>query len=167
MDGNATPQRSLALCAAAALLVGTLGGVVWAVVVKATDYEVGIVAWGIGFLTAFVSVRVVSRGGRDVQALAIVTALAGIFVGKYLGFALVLSAAAKSELGVEIGIVSGDMISFFRHGLGDVFGYFDLLWVALAVASAFRVAQGRGSSDGPAVAKEAEPDSTLTLTPSR
>ena len=52
--------RPLGLAVAAGLAAAVVGAVVWAFVVKLSDYEVGIVAWGIGLLVG-VTVAGVSR----------------------------------------------------------------------------------------------------------
>lgn len=139
--------RSIFLPVAAALAAAIAGGVAWGLIVKLTDYEVGIVAWAIGFI-AGTAVLLASGGakGRQLQAIAVVSALLGILLGKYLSYAFAvqeeLSELAES-VGVEesIGIFSGDMFSFFREDLDAVFGLFDLLWVGLAVFTAWRIPQ--------------------------
>ena len=68
----------------------------WGLISKYTDYEVGVVAWGIGFLCGFAVER--AAGGRrsaDLQAIAIVTALLGVLLGKYLGFAFAVQEAQQ------------------------------------------------------------------------
>jgi len=57
----------------------------------------------------------------------------GVLVGKYLGYALTV----REQFDGEIGVFSSDMWSFFRQDLGAVFGLFDLLWLALAVGTAW------------------------------
>ena len=39
--------------AIAALLAAIAGAVVWALIIVLAEYELGIIAWGIGLLTAF------------------------------------------------------------------------------------------------------------------
>ena len=68
----------------------------WGLISKYTSYEVGVVAWGIGFLCGFAVER--AAGGRrsaDLQAIAIVTALLGVLLGKYLGFAFAVQEAQQ------------------------------------------------------------------------
>lgn len=142
-DPAASPPRSggsgLALAIAAGLGAGIVGGIVWGLVVKWSDYEVGILAWAIGFAAGTaVLVATSHRKGTDLQAIAIGGALLGILVGKYLGFAFAVQEEAK-RLGIDIGLLSRDMVDIFRDSLGDVFGGFDLLWVGLAVVSAWRL----------------------------
>jgi len=125
--GNATLGFLGALAAAFA------GAVVWALVVRATDYEVGVLAWGIGFAAAGAA-RIAARGsGPAVQLGAAVAAGFGVLLGKYLGYALLL----QEQFPGAVGLFSGDMVRFFREDLGNVFGLFDLLWLALAVGTAW------------------------------
>ena len=128
---------STGLALLAGLVAAIVGGTAWGLISKYTDYEVGIVAWGIGFLTGFAVER--AAGGRrspDLQAIAIVTALLGVLLGKYLGFAFAVQ-EAEQDFGTQTGLLSGEMFSLFRHNLSEVFGLFDLLWTGLAVASAW------------------------------
>ena len=106
-----------------------------------SDYEVGIVAWGIGFIVG-TAIVLATRGakGQRLQVLAVVCALAGILLGKYLSYALIVQEDAES-VGASIGLFSSDMFSFFREDLDAIFGLFDLLWTALAVFTAWRIPQ--------------------------
>ena len=135
------PSSSLLPAIGAGLVAALVGGIVWGLISKFSDYEVGIVAWGIGWIagTAVVLATGGARGPR-LQVIAVVSSLVGILLGKYLGYAFDIQEAAKA-VGVDIGLVSGDMFTFFREDLGDVFGPFDLLWVGLAVFTAWRIAQ--------------------------
>jgi hypothetical protein len=147
------PSSSLLPAVAAGLVAAIVGGVAWAVIVKTSDYEVGIAAWGIGFI-AGTAVVLATRGakGPRLQVIAVVCALLGILLGKYLGYALVVQEEAES-FGASIGLVSSDMFSFFREDLDAVFGLFDLLWVGLAVFTAWRIPQVDEPEPGPAPAE--------------
>ena len=128
---------SPALAMLAGLGAAIVGGVAWGLLVKYSDYEVGVVAWAIGFMTGYAVMR--GAGGRrsaDLQAIAIVTALLGILVGKYLGFAFAVQDAER-DFGVQTGLLSGEMFSLFRESLSEVFGLYDVLWTGFAVASAW------------------------------
>jgi hypothetical protein len=135
------PSDSLLPALGAGLLAAIVGGVVWAFIVKLSDYEVGIIAWGIGFI-AGTAVVFASRGakGTRLQVVAVVSALVGILLGKYLSYAFVVQEQAD-DAGVSLGLFSSDMFRFFREDLDSVFGLFDLLWVGLAVFTAWRVPQ--------------------------
>jgi hypothetical protein len=127
----------------AGLVAALVGGVVWGLIVKTTDYELGFVAWGIGFVagTAVVFANRSERGPR-LQVIAVISALLGILLGKYLSYAFILQEEAKS-FDASVGLFSGDMFSFFREDVQIVFGLFDLLWVGLAVVAAWRIPQIR------------------------
>jgi hypothetical protein len=123
----------------AGLVVGIAGGIAWGLIVKSTDYEIGFAAWGIGFLTGLV-VLTATRGARGLplQAIAIVCALFGIVLGKYLAFVWVLQEGAD---GLNISVFSSDAFDLFRNNLDIVFDWIDLLWVGLAVYTAWRTLQ--------------------------
>ena len=147
------PSSSLLPAVAAGLVAALVGGVAWGIIVKTSDYEVGIAAWGIGFI-AGTAVVLATRGakGPRLQVIAVVCALLGILLGKYLSYALVVQEEAES-FGASIGLVSGDMFRFFREDLDAVFGLFDLLWVGLAVFTAWRIPQVDEPEPGPAPAE--------------
>ena len=132
-------HASALLPALASLAAGVVGGVLWGLIVKWSNYEVGVVAWAIGFM-AGTAVANVARGARGphLQVIAVAGALVGILLGKYLSFAFAVQEDAQA-VGVELGVLSGEMFRFFRENLSDVFGLFDLLWIGLAVFTAWRI----------------------------
>ncbi len=107
--------------ALAAFAAAIAGGVVWGLIVKWTAYEIGFVAAGIGIL-AGLAVVAASRGARGLplQVIAIVAALVGVVVGKYLGYLW---------FGEENGYT-------FR----EMWSWWDALWIGLAVVMAYRIA---------------------------
>lgn len=135
------PSSSVLLALMATLAAGIAGGVLWGLIVKWSSYEVGIVAWAIGFIAGTVVV-LVTRGARGarLQVVAVVGALVGVLLGKYLSFAFALQEDAES-VGASIGVLSGDMFTIFRENLDEIFGLFDLLWIGLAVVTAWRIPQ--------------------------
>ena len=144
------PASSLFPAIAAGLVAALVGGIVWGLIVKISDYEVGFVAWGIGFVAGS-AVVLATRGakGRPLQVIAVVSALLGILLGKYLAFAFTVQDDAES-VGDSIGLLSGDMFSLFRNNLDVVFSFFDLLWVGFAVFTAWRIPQIDEPEPGPA-----------------
>jgi hypothetical protein len=128
---------------AAGLVAAIVGGVVWGLIVKWSDYEVGFAAWGIGFLVGLAVVTAARTRGLVLQVVAVLCALLGILVGKYLSFVWVLQDAATDEFGesVDIPVFSLDTFDLFRENLDTVFGWIDLLWVGLAVITAWRALQ--------------------------
>jgi hypothetical protein len=120
----------------AGLVAAIAGGVAWGLIVKSTDYEIGFAAWGIGFLTGL-AVLTATRGARGLplQVIAVVCALLGIVLGKYLAFVWVLQEGAD---GLNISVFSSDAVDLFRHNLDIVFDWIDLLWAGFAVYTAWR-----------------------------
>jgi hypothetical protein len=139
----ASEDRSAAALYVPAILAGLVaaiaGGVAWGLIVKSTDYEIGFAAWGLGFLTGF-AVLTATRGARGLplQAIAIVCALLGILLGKYLAFVWVLQESAED---LNVSVFSSRTFDLFRDNLDIVFDWIDLLWVGFAVYTAWRALQ--------------------------
>jgi len=135
--GGAFPMAVLA-----GLVAAVAGGVAWGLIVRWSGYEVGFVAWGIGFLVGS-AVALGARGSRGVpyQAAAVVLALVGIVLGKYLGFVWVLSDTFE-ELGisdVDVSVFSRATWDAFVEARNEVWSAFDALWIGLAVVTTFRI----------------------------
>jgi hypothetical protein len=129
--------------ALAGLVAAIAGGVVWALIVRWTDSEIGFVAWGIGFLVG-TAVVFGARNARGVpfQVVAVLLALAGIVIGKYLAFVWVGQDVLGDELGAlgfDLPVFSTDTFDLWWDARDDVWGGWDLLWVGLAVVTAFRI----------------------------
>jgi hypothetical protein len=135
--GGAFPMAVLA-----GLVAAVAGGVAWGLIVRWSGYEVGFVAWGIGFLVGS-AVALGARGSRGLpyQAAAVVLALFGIVLGKYLGFAWSLADAFEEEgfLDTEVPIFSRATWDAFVELRSEVWSAFDVLWIGLAVFTAFRI----------------------------
>jgi hypothetical protein len=156
-------ERPAAAALVPALLAGivaaVVGGVVWGLIVKWTDYEVGFVAWGIGFLVGLAVVTAARTRGLVFQVVAVLCALLGILIGKYLSFVWVLQNVADERLSenVDIPVFSMDTVDLFRNNLDTIFGWIDLLWVGLAVVTAWRALEPEKPEPAPAV-HEPAPD---------
>lgn len=127
--------------ALAGLVAAIAGGVLWGYIVRWSGYEVGVVAWGIGFATGS-AVVLGARGsrGRPYQVLAVVLSLGGILLGKYLSFAWALDEALEDQgLPIDVPIFSRATWDAFIEAREDVWGLFDLLFVGLAIFSAWRI----------------------------
>jgi hypothetical protein len=149
--GEPATAATLAVAAVAGLVAAVVGGIAWGLIVKWSEYEIGFVAWGIGFVVGM-AVLLAARGrkGLPLQAIAIVAALIGILIGKYLSFALILQDAADAE-GVELSLFGADMRQAFQDELGTVFALWDLLWIGLAVVTAWQILQPEEAEAEPAV----------------
>jgi hypothetical protein len=119
-----------------------VGAAVWAIVAIVADVQLGYIAWGVGILAG----AGMSIGNRDTNATSGIAsaafAIVGVILAKIFIFFYVVAAVQK-KLGVEI--PSDEMMSvFFRAS----FGVIDILFVVLAVGSAYRLGMaGFGSKD--------------------
>ncbi len=149
---------SLPLGLVGGLVAAIAGGVVWSLVLILLDYELGIVAWGIGFVCAFGVVTLGGGRGLPMQAVAIVTSIVGILIGKYGMFYYYLKQNVAEEYGLEaaatVTLYSTKVMIIFAEELGSMVGGYDLLWVALAVGTAWKVAGANTSA--PETTKPAE-----------
>jgi hypothetical protein len=127
--------------ALAGLGAAVVGGVAWGLIVKWTDYEIGFAAWGIGFIVGTaVVLGAQGKRGAPFQLLAVVLALVGIVLGKYLAFVWV-GQDVFDKVGLSLPIFSTDTMRLFWDTKSDVWGGWDLLWAGLAVVTAFRIPQ--------------------------
>jgi signal peptidase I len=116
-----------------AVLAAAAGGLAWGLVMKWTGYDLDASAWGVGILVGL-AVRVATgRRTGELQVVAVVATLLGVLLGKYLVFAFDL----QDQFGVVYGVFSGDTLQLFRDSLGDAFGTWDFLWIALGAGSAW------------------------------
>lgn len=122
-------------------LIGALvGGFVWGQIVKITEYEVGYVAIGVGFLCGW-AVGFFSQGGRGVpfQFIAAVTSVLGIFFGKYYAVYLILVKEYGPDFSKEVSLFSNDYFEFFREIISEVSEPIDFLFYGLAIYTAWRM----------------------------
>ena len=130
-------------------LATVVGGVIWGLIVIATGYVIGFMAWGIGLLSGF-AVVLFSKGrrGTPLQIIAVLSSVLGIAVGKYVTFFHFFKEAILKKYGAEIAsnvsIFSEEVIYIFIDGIGSMVSGFDILWVILAVITAWRIPKGIG-----------------------
>src|SRR5688500_564986 len=121
-----TPQALLP-AVAGGLLAAIVGGAVWGLIVILSDYEVGFVAWGIGFLAGFLVGRFAGwRKGASLQVIAIGSSLVGIVLGKYIAYVYFIKEAVREQVSEEaadsIGYFDTDVMRAFREDFSNVFG---------------------------------------------
>jgi hypothetical protein len=144
VEGIARPEtRSLLPAIGAGLVAAVVGGIVWGLIVKVSDYEIGFAALGVGFIVG--TAVVLGAGGRrglPYQVVAVVLALLGILLGKYLAFVWsVNDQAEEAGISVDLGLFSGDSFDLFTDRESGVWSWFDLLWIGIAAYIAFRATQ--------------------------
>ena len=136
------------------LFGAVIGGGVWAAIVVLTDYEIGIIAWGIGALCGFAVVWFAKgRKGPPLQMVAVATSVLGIVIGKYLTFYYFLREAMLTEYAEQdlegFSVVSMEVIRYFIESAPELLSGYDILWVVLAVITAWRIPQGSGINVDP------------------
>src|SRR5215204_2666763 len=130
---------------AGGLVAAVVGGFLWGLIVILSEYEIGIAAWGIGFVAGFAVVRFAGGAkGMPLQVVAVVSSLLGIVIGKYISYAYFFKQAVSDRFDVDISYLDSEIFRAFRENLTDVFGGFDLLWAALAVMTAWRLTRPSG-----------------------
>jgi len=140
---HAMPLRILQ-GAVGGLLGAVIGGIVWGLIVQFTGYESGWVAWGIGLLCGW-AVGYFSFGGRGLifQLIAIAASIFGILIGKYYFLYLALKDMAVEDYGPtyaeNIKIFSMDVLFTFIKYFSELFSFYDILFVGLAVYMAWRM----------------------------
>jgi len=132
------------------LLAAVIGGAVWAGIAIWTGYEVGYVALGVGFLCGLgVVMFTAGKKGMPLQMIAVVTSVLGIVIGKYGTFHHffhegLMQAENGAELAAGYGLFSGNMIQTFMANMSSMAGGIDLLWIGLAVYTAWSIPKASG-----------------------
>ena len=146
---------------AGAAVAALLGAGAWALIAAATGYELGLVAWAIGGLSGFGAVMF-ANGHADgrIQLIAVVASLGGILMGKYLSFLSLYNDMAAQLSGEDLAFLedladdpgvglqltelsfSTGFPTFMEWGM--MLGLFDVLWIFLAVSTAWKIAAQRG-----------------------
>jgi len=113
--GEAVPtSRRFALGLVGAILAGVVGMLAWFFLIQSTGHQIAFAAWGVGLLVGLGARALCREGGRRLGYAAGACALVAVVGGQLL--------AAGSPAG----------------GLG----WLTLLWLVMAVASAFKLADG-------------------------
>jgi hypothetical protein len=127
--------------ALAGLVTAIVCGFVWAAITKASHYEYGILAVGVGIVvTKVIMVASGNRRGPSIQVLAIVLSLLAIFAGKEMTVAWVVWDQLVGPLapGVNSWAV---WTRFFLVAPWLGFNFMDLLWYGIAIYEGYRLAR--------------------------
>ena len=150
LTAQSIPQRaerspSIPLGILGGLLAAIAGGALWGFIIILTNFEIGWLAIGIGAACGW-GVAFLSRGGFGLpyQAIAALTSVFGILIGKYVAFFHFLQKfLAEAGAGVtRPSPFSPDLIGLFFQNLGSMVGMFDALWLILAMSAAWRIPSG-------------------------
>lgn len=130
------------------ILAAIIGGVAWGFLVKVTHHEIGYVAWGIGLLSGMAVVMFAKgKKGFPLQIIAAASSAMGILIGKYFYFYFIVkSAIEKRGAGSEaqISLFSKKVVEVFIQNISSFLSGYDIIWVALAIYTAFRIPKALG-----------------------
>lgn len=139
--------RAIALGTVGGVLGASLGGAIWAMITVGTDSEFGLIAWGIGGLCGFaVALFARPKRGTPLQVVAVITSVLGIAIGKYGTFYLMARNYLEEHGGdpADISAFSPDFIGAFFGTLPEMLSGFDLIFVGLAVVTAWGIPKAGG-----------------------
>ncbi|MNN23827.1 hypothetical protein D3C81_1372350 [compost metagenome] len=125
-------KSNVGLSVVAALIAAIVGGAVWALIVILTNYEIGIVAWGIGGLTAYGTAMFAKKITPIHQIVAVLASLIGILLGKYVAFSYIVHQGYS-------GMFDSGTFSLFSENITLMFGAMDIIFILLAVATAWQL----------------------------
>jgi hypothetical protein len=122
------------------LLAAVVGGIVWAVIAAMTERELGLIAIVIGALTGYAVVLFSNKRIATVhKAIAVIFALIGILLGKYLTVVYFTSELFSDASMLDL-VFDGEMVSAFVETFTDYFSEpVDLLFIVLAIVSAWQI----------------------------
>lgn len=126
-------KNNLGLSVIAVLIAAILGGIIWATIAILTEYELGVVAWAIGGITAFAVVKSTKNITPVHQIISVVASLIGIFIGKYFTFAYFVSEAFMFD-----GMFDSDIFPLFTENITEMLALMDIVFILLAVVTAWQ-----------------------------
>ena len=132
-----------------AAITAFLGAAVWAGVSVFGQVEIGILAWGLGYIIGMAVLQgAAGRKGVFLQMMAVIFSLLSIIGGKYMAFAYVAIGSVAKEHGAavanKLGPLSFRVISSFVLSIPEIMSVYDGLWIFLAVASAWAILEPLG-----------------------
>jgi hypothetical protein len=122
------------------LLAAVVGGVVWVVIAAMTERELGLIAIVIGALTGYAVVLFSNKRIATVhKVIAVIFALIGILLGKYLTVVYFTSELFSDASMMDL-VFDGEMVRAFVETFTDYFSEpVDLLFIVLAIVSAWQI----------------------------
>lgn len=131
----------------AAGIGGVIGAIVWGSIAYYVHAEVGYVAWGVGGLVGF-CVRMAAEEMDEGIAgiIAAIGAVVSILMGKVLaGYFIVQWLVKDGKLPAEIAAAAQGQLLWIAFK--SSFGLLDIVFLVLAIATAYRIGSGQSNSD--------------------
>jgi hypothetical protein len=123
-------KGSIPLALVGALVAGFLGLVVWLIVLFKFNYELGILAWGIGFAVGWAVTKIQKGRGSAYQIIAAVITFLSILGAKAVVAGLLFLASKAPP-------VPGEMPADLSWT--KAFSYYDILWLVFGISTAWSV----------------------------
>ncbi len=121
-----------------AVIAAIASAIIWALIGILFNYELGIIAWAIGGIAGYaVGATAKEHLNAIHQIIAVIAALIGIVLGKYSAYAY---SYGTFETRDSIAAIFDPVnIEFFQSNLGLFFGGYDIIFVILAIITAWQV----------------------------
>jgi drug/metabolite transporter (DMT)-like permease len=130
-------RQNLPLAIIAGMVAAIIGGIAWAIVTLTTEYQIGFMAIGVGFLVGF-AVRLGNGATKVFSYTGAVLALLGCVLGNF--FTLVGFYAKTQNVDVLSALSSIDL-SKVPEAMANVFQPMDLVFYGIAVYEGYRFSQ--------------------------
>ena len=128
------PKPNLALAVIAGVVAAIIGGIAWAAVTVTTEYQIGYMAIGVGFLVGF-AVRLGHGRTPAFGLIGAVLALAGCLLGNFLSM---VGFVTKSENLDYLKTLSAIDYAKVPDLMRSTFDVMDLVFYAIAVYEGYR-----------------------------
>ena len=126
-------ENKVVLPAMGAVIAALAGGALWALIAVWTEYELGLVAWAIGGMAGFTVAFLADRRAKQVhQIIAVIASVIGIVLGKFFMFSYILNDGFN-------GMFEGHMFTLFTELFAEFWGLMDIVFVILAIATAWQL----------------------------
>lgn len=148
-----TENQNLALGLAAGAGAAVIGAVIWALITITTNYQIGWMAVGVGFLVGY-AIRYFGKGIDLVFGVSgAVIALLGCISGNFLTVVIII--AGQEQVGVMT-VLSQLSPGIIGDLMKETFQPMDLLFYGIAVYEAYKLSFAPSTGDAPAAASQPE-----------
>jgi len=128
-------QQNFGLGLAAGLVAAAVGAAAWAVITAVTNYQIGLMAVGVGLLVGY-AVRIFGKGiDKAFGILGAVLSLLGCLAGNLLSVCIVI---ANKDSASFLSIITQLTPTVIVEILAATFHLMDILFYAIAVYEAYR-----------------------------
>lgn len=97
-DASTEPAGPILPAVFAGFGAAVVGGIVWAIIVGLTNYEIGFAAWAMGGLVGFAMARSTPQRGTAIAGTAAALAIAGLIVARILIAQFVIASSGVDEV---------------------------------------------------------------------